>query len=553
MAIQIVSKSASQGSIEAIFFYKKTPIYPTAHPLSEVESSALNAILQKTGEGPYGDCDWADVNGRLVLLLDIGKEKALSRLENMRLAAFRLAQVAARRHFTVVTLNLSEASSEECAALISGLHYGDYRFDQYKSKPKKIHTATFELVAGSKLIALKTLAQHVEIVMSNVAIARNLVNEPGSTLTPQQLVAQAVSLGKAYGLKTTVKTADVLAKEGYNGLISVGKGSPNPPAMVTLTYTPKKARAGLHLGFLGKGLTFDTGGISLKPAADMWEMKMDMGGAAAALAGICAVARLQLPIQVTAVLCIAENRPSGHAQLPGDIFTAKNGKTVMVDNTDAEGRLVLTDGLWEAGARGVTHLVDLATLTGAVIRSLGTSVAGLFTNSLAMGELVLESGQSCGEKYWPLPLEMEYMEGLRDKVADLKNVSGEVGAITAALFLNEFVPPGVAWSHLDIAGTAFTKKAWKYIEHGATGFGVQTLVEIAKRLSDPTRTLPSAPPRDPEAGIPGTSAKHRGRAPGKRVPPSTLAPKLRGRPPKNEQTPLAAPRRGRPPKNPPKA
>lgn len=548
MAIQIVPKATQSGSVEVLFFHKKSSLFASSSLRGSQETTVLESILQKTGDGPYGDGDWADVNGKLLLLLDAGKEKHLSRTENLRAACFRLVQIASRRQISLVSLNVADASAEDCAAILAGLHYGQYQFLNYKSKPKRLQIAAFELLAGERTPAIKLLAAQVSKVMHQVAIARDLVNEPGSSLTPHHLVAQAVHMGKSHGLKVSVKNADQLQREGYNGLVSVGKGSPNPPAMVTLTYEPKRARPGIHLGFLGKGLTFDTGGISLKPAADMWEMKMDMGGAAAALGAICAVADLELPITVTCILCIAENRPSGHAQLPGDIFVAKNGKTVMVDNTDAEGRLVLTDGLWEAGARGVTHLVDLATLTGAVIRALGTSVAGLFTNSMAMGELLLESGHACGEKYWPLPLEKEYLESLTDKVADLKNVSGEVGAITAALFLNEFVPPGVAWSHLDIAGTAFTKKAWKYIEHGGTGFGVQTLVEMARRLCDPTRSLPQAPPSDPQSKSNGRSPKARPASP---VPPSTLAPKRRGRPPKS-----AAPaprRRGRPPKNPPRA
>jgi len=556
MSIHLVAKPAVIGSIEVLFYSKQSLVLPTANPLSEGEMQALGKILQKTTDGPYGDCDWVEINGRLFILLDLSKDKALSRLENLRLAAYRLCGLATRRQFPLVSINLQTMSADECSALLAGLHLGAYHFDKYKSKPKPRFQSMFELVAGERLVPLKSLAQQVAAVMEQVNYARDLVNEPGSSLTPDDLVAHATALSKSHGLKVSVRNAKQLAKDGFQGLISVGKGSPHSPAMVTIQYRPKKARPGLHLGFLGKGLTFDTGGISLKPATDMWEMKMDMAGAAAALAGICAVAALKLPVTVTAVLCIAENRPSGIAQLPGDIFTAKNGKTVMVDNTDAEGRLVLTDGLWEAGAQGVTHLIDLATLTGAVIRSLGTCVAGLFTNSSTLGELVLSSGLACGEKFWPLPLEMEYLEGMRDKVADFKNVSGEVGAVTAALFLHEFVPPGVAWAHLDIAGTAFTKKQWKYFEHGGTGFGVQTLVQIAQCLADPTQTLPNAPQQDVEssnsASMPG---KRRGRPPKARTatpaPRSTVTPmRRRGRPPKSS-VPASTRRPGRPRKNPP--
>ncbi|HSQ42122.1 MAG TPA: leucyl aminopeptidase family protein [Fibrobacteraceae bacterium] len=524
--MRILTQLEASSSPEVLFFHGKSLLFPTASPLSVPESSALAEILAQTESGPYGDGDTVDLQGRLFLLMDAGKEKPLSREENLRCAAFRLVGVAQHRHLSP-TIALAEVPSEDCSAILEGLHYGEYRFDKYKSKPNSLRAVSWTLVVGKRTNEIRNLANRVALVLDSVKTARDLVNEPGSVLTPQAFISKAKSLAKTHGLKVSVRNATQLQREGFLGLISVGKGSLHSPAMVTLRYQPRNARSHMHLGLVGKGITFDTGGISLKPAADMWEMKNDMAGAATALSAICAIADLKLPIQVTAVLCIAENRPSGTAQLPGDIFTAKNGKTVMVDNTDAEGRLVLTDGLWECGNLGVTHLVDLATLTGAVVRALGSYVAGLFTNSPAMGEMILNAGQSCGEKFWPLPLEREYMEGLRDKIADLRNVSGEVGAVTAALFLSEFTPPRVAWAHLDIAGTAFTKKGWKYFEHGATGFGTQTLVELAQLLADPTNALPPPPPdnlEEKKASSRRTPPKAR---PAQPVPRSTVTPKHR--------------------------
>lgn len=548
MSIQLTTRPTAGDLPEVVFHVKGEIAFSLSTPLSEAQQKGLAGVLKGCVDGPYAEGDWAEVDGKLFLIMDTSKEKHFSRLENLKLAAYRLTRICEKRQFGAVTLSMIGLSFEEASAILHGIMSGDYRFEKYKSKPKAHKETRFDLVCGERLEPMQILASQIAAAMEQVHFAKDLVNEPGSALTPQQLVAYAVAQGKKHNLTVKVRNATQLEKEGYMGLISVGKGSPHSPAMVVLEYNPRKARPNVHLGLLGKGLTFDTGGISLKPATDMWEMKMDMAGAAAALAGICAISSLKLPIRTSAVLCIAENRPSGAALLPGDIFTAKNGKTVMVDNTDAEGRLVLTDGLWECGSLGVTHLVDLATLTGAIIRALGTSVAGLFSNSNSMAELVLQSGQSCGEKYWPMPLEMEYFEGLKDKVADLKNVSGEVGAITAALFLNEFVPSGTAWAHLDIAGTAFTKKTWKTTEHGATGFGVLTLVEIAKRLSDTSRNLPDAPPANPDA--PSTA---KGRRPKARnatpVPRSTHAPR-RGRPPKNSSAGMPS-RRGRPRKNPP--
>jgi leucyl aminopeptidase len=216
----------------------------------------------------------------------------------------------------------------------------------------------------------------------------------------------------------------------------------------------------------------------------MAEMKCDMAGAATALAGVCAAAELKLPINVSAVLCLAENRPGNNAVLPGDIFKARNGKTVMVDNTDAEGRLVLSDGLFEAGTLKATHIIDIATLTGAVIRALGPSIAGLFANDREFGASIQTLAAAAGEKFWELPMEEEYRDWLEDPTADFRNVTNkpEAGAITAALFLAEFVPAGAKWSHWDVAGTAFTTSPWKYFKPGATGFGLKTLIEIARQL-----------------------------------------------------------------------
>ena len=215
----------------------------------------------------------------------------------------------------------------------------------------------------------------------------------------------------------------------------------------------------------------------------MPEMISDMSGAATALAAIQAIATLKLPIRVSAVCCLAENAIGNQSVLPGDIFKAKNGKTVMVDNTDAEGRLVLSDGLAEAGEIGATHIVDLATLTGAMVRALGYAVAGFFSNDDDLGLKVINCGEACCEKFWSMPLEEEYADALKDKFADLKNTGSDAGAISAALFLQEFVPEDTAWAHLDIAGTAFVDKKWKYTEYGATGFGVQTLIELAREMS----------------------------------------------------------------------
>jgi leucyl aminopeptidase len=293
----------------------------------------------------------------------------------------------------------------------------------------------------------------------------------------------AQEIAQKHHLSIKIRKGADLEKAGYNGILNVGRGSLNEPAMVTLSYKPK-AKSFHHFVLVGKGITFDTGGLCLKPGDKMWEMKSDMSGAAIALAAIQIIADLKLPIEVDAVLCLAENRPGQNAMLPGDIFKAKNGKTVMVENTDAEGRLVLIDGLAEAAELKATHIIDIATLTGAMQRALGNSIGGMFSNSKGLSQTIIESGADCGEKWWKMPLEEEYAEGLKDKVADLRNITdGGPGAITAALFLKEFVGENLQWAHLDIAGTAFTTKGYKYTEYGATAFGLKTIVETIKRYS----------------------------------------------------------------------
>ena len=253
-----------------------------------------------------------------------------------------------------------------------------------------------------------------------------------------------------------------------------------------LRHVPRKASAET-IALVGKGITFDSGGISLKPGDHMWEMKGDMAGAAAVLYTMRALGRLRPDVKVVGILCCAENMPDANAQRPGDIFTAKNGKSIMVDNTDAEGRLVLTDGLARAGEEGASHVVDIATLTGAVVRALGPSVAGVLGTDPDLIRRLIRSGENHGEAFWELPLVEEYKEALKTPYADLNNIAsgGLAGAITAGLFLREFAPEKAAWAHLDIAGPMFRDKEWKYYEAGAIGFGVKTLVDLCERFHDP--------------------------------------------------------------------
>jgi leucyl aminopeptidase len=422
----------------------------------------------------------------ILVVSQLPKKRGLDREERVRLAAMTALESARARGVRQLTLVLDKASTAEVGAALEGLLYADYDFRPYKTTPGKraAPEVAVRVKAGDRKAAEALLAETL-VRFGHISNLRDWVNTPGSDLDPATFADIAAAQGKKHGLAVRVRDEKQLKKEGFLGLITVGKGSDRPPRMVTLEYKgPKSGKAKEHLVIVGKGVTFDTGGISLKPPAGMWEMKCDMAGAATALAAICAIAELKLPVRASAVICLAENRPGNGSVLPGDIFKAKNGKTVMVDNTDAEGRLVLSDGLFEAGTLGATHIINIATLTGAVVRALGPSMAGLFANDARFGAAIRKAGLSTGEKFWELPLEEEYREWMEDPVADLKNVTNkpEAGAITAGLFLSEFVPEGAKWSHWDVAGTAFVTSPWKYIRNGATGFGLKTLVQLAREL-----------------------------------------------------------------------
>jgi leucyl aminopeptidase len=435
--------------------------------------------------------------GLTVIVSQLSQKKGLNREERIRLAAARLVDIQKSRSLSKIAIALDKAEAGEFRAVCEGLRLAAYDFKKYKSEkkngksngPAPVDADFTLLVSADSVKRMEAVLEETEAIGARINFCRDLVNEPGSSLDPQAFAEAARKLAKDANLSIRVRDEKKLISEGFQGLWIVGKGSDRPPRMATLTYdgtSGAKSRKGAqtHLVFVGKGITFDTGGISIKPSAGMWEMKCDMAGAATVLSALAAIADLKLPIRVSAVLCLAENRPGNAAVLPGDIFTAKNGKTVMVDNTDAEGRLVLTDGLAEAGMIGATHIIDLATLTGAIVRAIGPSIAGLFSNDGGFAQTILKAGDGVGEKFCAFPLEEEYREYLDDPVADMKNVGkSEAGAITAALFLNEFVPAKTAWSHWDIAGTAFTTAPWKYYKPGGTGWGVKTLVAVAKELA----------------------------------------------------------------------
>jgi leucyl aminopeptidase len=494
MKINIVQSASGKANASALFFVKKSVQFSDV--LSENAEKQVESVLNGMEDGPFEDLEYLEIDNQPTIFVDAAKERGLSALDHLRMAAYRLAKKASKRQIPMVSIMLADAAPEQFKSILHGLSYADYKFDAYKSKQKSAFQVTFEIVAGEQANEFKKIAKDVAVEQKAIVLAKNLINTSSSDLTPAEFVENANTIAKyTPGLSIKVRNMKQLEKDGFMGLVTVGKGSSHEPFMITLSYDGTKSARGTktkdanarsssdHLVLVGKGLTFDTGGLCLKPPKSMPEMISDMSGAATVLAAIQAIATLELPIKVSAVCCLAENAIGNKSVLPGDIFKAKNGKTVMVDNTDAEGRLVLSDGLAEAGLIGATHIVDIATLTGAMVRALGYAVAGFFSNDDDLGLKVINCGEACCEKFWSMPLEEEYADALEGNFADLKNTGSDAGAIAAALFLQEFVPENTAWAHWDIAGTAFVSKSWKYTEFGATGFGVQTLIELAREMS----------------------------------------------------------------------
>ncbi len=318
------------------------------------------------------------------------------------------------------------------------------------------------------------------IIGDAINAARVLINEPGNYLPPARLAEKAASLASVEGVRTEILDEARLETLGMGLLLGVGRGSAEPPRMLVAHYEPANAPAGVTLGLVGKGITFDTGGLSIKPADGMERMKDDMAGGATVVAALRAIALLRLPIRVIALVPSAENMPGGRAVKPGDILRGASGLTVEVNNTDAEGRLVLGDALWYARQLGATHLVDVATLTGACVVALGKITTGLFGAPEPWVEALRGAAARGGEKLWPLPIYDEYKEALKSDIADLLNSPGRpAGSITAALFLREFAGQG-PWAHLDIAGTAWADEARPWMPKGATGVMIRTLVELAR-------------------------------------------------------------------------
>jgi leucyl aminopeptidase len=407
-----------------------------------------------------------------VLFVGLGDEADADVLRKVSGVAGR----AALRYEKVVT-TLSQLEIDGAAEAVAyGFILGQYKFNKYLTKPKPSQTTELVLIGADEADISRGT-----VIAAGVAMARDLVNEPAGGKKPEVLADIADDMAGELGIEITVYDEAEIEAEGFGGLRAVSLGATNPPRMVVMRYRPEGAKKSLAL--VGKGIVFDSGGLSIKPASGMETMKTDMSGAAAVFGAINAIAGLGLPVNVTAVTPLTENMTGGAAQRPGDVFTARNGKTVEVLNTDAEGRLVLADGLSLAVEEEPDLMVDVATLTGACMVALGNKVAGLFGGDDDSAEQVEAAARRAGEKVWRLPLEKEYRSKLDSPIADIKNIGDRHGgAITAALFLAEFTDER-PWVHLDIAGPARAESDDGYISKGGTGFAVSTLVALAEDMS----------------------------------------------------------------------
>ena len=426
------------------------------------------------------------IPARIVAVAGLGKQTELS-IDKIRGLAAEVCRLLRRmncqRIATIVhgggVGGIEPGASAQ--AIAEGSLLGLYRFRKYMTKEAEDKEVKELLVVernSAKLKALQRGCDKGQIVAEAAMLARDLVNEPANHMTPTDLAKVAEGLAKKHGLGLTILDCEQMTKEGMGALLGVAQGSCQPPKLIVLSYKGDK-KSSKAWGFVGKGITFDSGGISIKPSEGMADMKGDMAGAAAVMAAVSAIARLKVKVNVTAVIPATENLPSGTATKPGDVLKAITGKTIEVVNTDAEGRLILADALGYAVKQGLSPLVDIATLTGACYVALGGFCSGLFGSNQELIDKLVKAGAESGERLWQLPMYEEYKELNKSDIADIKNSGGRWGgAITAAQFLAEFVGE-TPWAHIDIAGTSDTDKEKGYLVKGATGIGVRTLVNLA--------------------------------------------------------------------------
>jgi leucyl aminopeptidase len=440
-----------------------------------------------------------DLKAKRLLVVGCGKAKSFTSYELRKVAgaAVRALKKSAKSIAIVAPENWGGSADlgaqstlvfergglpEVVKAIAEGAIVGNTDYNYYHSdrKQQEIEELTILVPPNTDTKALEAAANEGQIIADSQNFTRDLVNEPGNKMTPTILGERAKKMSSEVGLQCEVYSSDKLHELKMGAFWSVTQGSEEPPALIVMKYEPAGAPEKPVLGLIGKGITFDTGGISIKPADGMEKMKYDMAGGAAMIGAMRAIALLKPNVRVIGIVCAAENMPSGKAQKPGDVQIAMSGKSIEIINTDAEGRLVLADGLHYAKQLGATHLIDAATLTGACVVALGMVNAGVFANDEDYFDKFAAALKKSGEKMWRLPVDEEYKEMIKSPIADIKNTGGRWGgAITAAMFLKEFVEE-TPWIHLDIAGVAWQEESVPWIAKGPSGIAVRTLVELVK-------------------------------------------------------------------------
>jgi leucyl aminopeptidase len=456
-------------------------------PALQKLASPLIAAADLTGK--FVELVWdlspSGVAAQRILFIGAGPRNKFTPAELRKLAgaAARAAKSKNIKSFVLLLPEPLEAVASAQSA-VEGIVTGDFDVDTYRSdrKDQQLAEVTLAISAGADSGPVYLAIAEGAILAESQNFTRSLALEPSNLMTPEILAGRAQAMCKEVGLQCEVYGPAKLKELNMGAFLSVTQGSENEPRLVVMRWEPKDAPASPVLGLVGKGITFDSGGISIKPADGMEKMKYDMCGAATMIGAMRAIALLKPNVRVLSILCCAENMPDGKAQKPGDVQFAMNGKSIEVLNTDAEGRLVLADGLCYARQLGATHLIDAATLTGAVVVALGYTNVGVFANNDSFAEQFQNSAQRAGEKMWRMPVDAEYFEHIRSEIADIKNTGGRWGgAITAAMFLKEFVED-MPWIHLDIAGTAWLEENKAWMPKGPSGVAVRSLVDFARNF-----------------------------------------------------------------------
>ena len=498
MQIEIASVPIIQVSCNTLIIHVFEDIPMTNKDtimIDEALSGHISTLISEQAScSKYGEMNiihtWGVIGAKRVMLLGMGKraELTVDKIRSISGTAMRTAQNVHAASMATLISDLGTHNYELEAtvqAVVEGAILGTYQFNYYKTKKPDTHRIEKFIIIKSEVEKGSAISQGIskgKIIAESVNLARNLVNHPAKYMTPTQMAIQAQEIAEQNNLEINILQQADMEEENMHALLAVAQGSSQPPIMIVLKYTGDMT-TDHFTAFVGKGVTFDSGGISIKPSLNMHEMKSDMAGGAAVLGAMLGIAKLRPKVNIVGIIPCTENMPSGHAYKPGDVISSMSGKTIEIINTDAEGRLILADAITYAQKLGAAQIVDIATLTGACVVALGHITSGLITNHVDFCSQLLRAANHAGEKMWELPNFVEYKDQIKSNIADLKNSGGRMaGAITAGLFIAEFVND-IPWVHIDIAGTAESAKDSGYYVKGGSGSGTRTLIQLAQDMS----------------------------------------------------------------------